>query len=86
MANLLGDMCVSWDFSSSDCKVDGLEDKSQETHICSACALSLSKKQSTRRRVAVPAHPTESLVLSEVSSLEQRASVQLQTHSVEKTS
>ena len=55
MANLLGDMCVSWDFSLSDYKVVGLEDKSQETHMCSACALSLSNKRSTCHSLAVPA-------------------------------
>ena len=55
MADLLGDMCVSWDFSLSDYKVVGLEVKSQETHMCSACALSLSNKRSTCHSLAVPA-------------------------------
>ena len=90
MANLLGDMCVSWDFSLRDNKVLGLQEKSQETHRCLSCALRyetrsalLSRMQTTCHSLAVPAQPTESLLLSEVSALEQSASVQLQTHSVE---
>ena len=49
MANILGDMCVSWDFSLSDYKVVGLEDKSQDTDtdMCSSCPLSLSNKRCT---------------------------------------
>ena len=90
MANLLGDMSVSWDFTFKDNKALGLQEKSQETDRCLSCELRyetrsalLSSKQSTCHSLAVPAQPTESLLLSEVSALEQSASVQLQTHAVE---
>ena len=90
MANILGDMCASWAFTLSADKALGLHDLSQETHRSLSCALRyetcsalLSSKQSTCHSLAVPAQPTESLLLSEVSALEQSASVQLQTHSVE---